>query len=266
MSDTQYITSANNQTIKRVKRLLTSSRFRREQAEVVAEGIHLTKSYLVSGGTPKTYLYAESAIVNPEVSSLIEKLQMNGVVGAAVKDSVFEAVFDIHAGVGIAIVFELPINPQRRDEVGDELLLEDVQDPGNIGTILRTAAAVGVQCVYLSANSSSVWSPKALRGGMGAQFSLNIYEGVDLVEHARHAQVPLFVTSLEKSESIYEIDMTHPIGWVFGNEGQGVSTELMELASKRVTIPQAVTAVESLNVSAAVAVCLFEQQRQRLVA
>ena len=145
------------------------------------------------------------------------------------------------------------------------MLLEAVQDPGNLGTILRTTAASGVTDVFLSPECASPWSPKALRAGMGAQFGLTIYEQVNLSEYITNSNVPVYATTLsDDNVSLYDLDLKPASAWLIGNEGQGVSPELATAATKRVRIPQADTPVESLNVAAATAVCLYEQLRQRI--
>ena len=183
-----------------------------------------------------------------------------------IADALFESTTSLHATSDICIVFTpraieleniLPI-------ASDCLLLEDLQDPGNVGTILRTAAAVGVKNVLLSSKCSSAWSPKVLRAGMGAQFSLNIYEDADLSRFLQSAEIMSIATVLnDESVSLYEIDLKQPIAWLFGSEGQGMSQTLSANAQIKVRIPQEASTVESLNVPPAAAVCLYEQYRQK---
>src|SRR5690606_2680245 len=143
--------------------------------------------------------------------------------------------------------------------------LEDIQDPGNMGTILRTAAAVGIQRVLLSPGCASPWSPKALRAGMGAQFSVSIYEETDLFRALQNSTLPVLATVLEPdAASLYDTDLTKPAVWLFGNEGQGISEQLARCATQHIYIPQAATAVQCINVSAAAAICLYEQYRQNI--
>lgn len=263
MSDT-IISSASNETVKRLRKLLSSGKERRESNTYVAEGTHLVKSFLDSGGRPFYYVCAASALLNDEVAELVERLTELEARPAIVADSLFTSMTSIHAAVGIAIVGRIP--EAARVPVPLEhtaVLLEAVQDPGNLGTMLRTSAAAGVKTVILSEGCASPWSPKALRAGMGAQFGLTIYEGADLVEVVRTASIPTLVTTLSpESRSLYDLDLSNPVAWIFGNEGQGVSAALLEAAQVHVSIPQADTPVESLNVAAAAAVCLYEQFRQ----
>jgi len=142
------------------------------------------------------------------------------------------------------------------------VLLDGLQDPGNLGSILRTAAAAGIDRVFCGAGTVAAWSPKVLRAGMGAHFILEIVEDADLRALLAETRVPVFATSSHAAEPLYACDLTQPCAWLFGHEGKGVSAELLAYADKRVTIPQN-PKIESLNVAASVAICLFEQVRQQ---
>lgn len=258
------ITSASNQYVKRIRKLVTSAKARRNEGVYVAESVHVVQSYLQAGGVPELLVVAQSALENDEVTELIWQCTAENIV---VADSLFESFSDLHAGVGVLMLFR---PTQTNIEVivplsKTTLVLENVQDPGNLGTILRTASAVGVTQIVLSVGCASPWSPKVLRAGMGAQFLLDIYEDNDVLQTVKNAKVPVLVTTLsDDSTSLYELKLDEPVIWVFGNEGQGVSQELTEIATTRITIPQAENSVESLNVSASVAVCLYEQYRQMI--
>ena len=141
------------------------------------------------------------------------------------------------------------------------LWLDRVQDPGNLGTLLRTAAAVGIKQVFVSEGSVSAWSPKVLRSAQGAHFVLQVYEHLDLHALRERLRVPLVATALEQGQMLYSLDLPKACAWLAGNEGQGVDPALLARADLRVFIPQS-DAVESLNVGVATAVCLYEQLRQ----
>ena len=255
------ITSAKNPLVKQLRKLMTSAKARREAAMYIAEGAHLVESYLVSGATPLRYVCAESALDNQEIVRLATQLDDLAVEQVIITDDLFESLASIHAPTGILIIFTphaTPVQPAHTT-----VLLEDVQDPGNMGTILRTAAAAGVTNILLSPGCTSPWSPKALRAGMGAQFGLHIQEDVDVAAAVTASSMPTLVTTLStSSQNLYDLDLTQPVVWIFGSEGQGVSQQLIDQATTHVRIPQADTAVESLNVAAAASVCLYEQYRQ----
>lgn len=255
------ITSAQNPLVKQLRKLATSAKARREAGEYIAEGTHLVASYLTAGGTPVRYICAESALDNQEIATLVRRLEKLPTEGILVSDALFESFASVHATVGIAITFT-PTTPHIESSQ-TTVVLEDIQDPGNLGTILRTTAATGVSNVVLSPGCASPWSPKALRAGMGAQFSLEIQENTDLAAFVTASTIPTLATTLsDTSKSLYDLDLHQPVVWILGNEGQGVSQTLTGLASTHVRIPQADTAVESLNVAAATSVCLYEQYRQ----
>ena len=142
------------------------------------------------------------------------------------------------------------------------LLLEDLQDPGNVGSILRSAAAAGVAQVFMSRHCAFAWSPKVLRAGQGGHFYLEIFEGVDLVAWAKSYHGTTVATVVAGGEPLYSADLRPPVAIAIGNEGGGLSVELRAAASRRVTIPMPGN-FESLNAAAAAAVCLFECVRQR---
>jgi TrmH family RNA methyltransferase len=139
------------------------------------------------------------------------------------------------------------------------VLLEDIQDPGNLGALLRTAAAAGVEQAYLSTACADAWSPKCLRGGQGAHFRLAIQERADLPAVAR--RFPVHAAILGAPQSLFDLDLRGAVGFAFGNEGAGLSEALCACSSP-FSIPMS-DRVESLNVAAAAAVCLFERVRQR---
>jgi TrmH family RNA methyltransferase len=147
------------------------------------------------------------------------------------------------------------------------LALEDVQDPGNVGSMLRSAAAAGVKHIALSSTSAFAWSPKVLRAAQGAHFSLNISEGVDLVEFIKRFQGhSLALAPAGKNTiSLFETDLCKSTVILIGNEGAGLSVEVMSAATQLVTIPMP-GKIESLNAAAAGAICLFELVRQRRAA
>jgi TrmH family RNA methyltransferase len=166
----------------------------------------------------------------------------------------------VETPTGILAVIEIPrMTPDPAPDFC--LLLEDVQDPGNLGSILRTAAAAGVRTAWLSSGCCDAWSPRVLRGGMGAHFSLHIVEHADLAQVLACFPGMSVATSLHAEKSLFELDLTGPVAILLGNEGAGLSRQMELAAGTRVTIPMP-GQVESLNVAAAAAICLFERVRQ----
>lgn len=258
----KQINSAHNPLFKNLKALASSSKARREQNQTILEGIHLAYSYLRTGELPVLCVVARSAEDNFEVAAIVARCESLDVDVLVVSDQQFSAVSLVNNGIGLLLVVKQPESVKVEVLGQSSVLLDSVQDPGNVGTILRTAAAAGIEAVYCSAETAAIWSPKVLRAGMGAHFALKIYENVDLAEVIKTATVPVYATTLQAKQSIYDTDLTKAVAWIVGNEGQGVSRELLSLEVEQVIIPQN-SEVESLNVAAATAVCLFEQYRQR---
>lgn len=251
------IQSPQNPAIKHLVRLGESARFRREQQEVLLDGIHLLDACLRAGQQPLRVYVAESAGEDAEVQALLARLQ---VAATWVNDAVLARASELKTPTGLLSVWRPA--PARR-EVRRAVWLDEVQDPGNVGSILRSAAAAGVDAVHLSPGCADVWSPRVLRAAMGAHFLIDIHAQANLVELARQWTGSLLVTSLEGAVPLHEVVCAAPLAWIFGNEGEGVRPELQALASQRVRIPMP-GAMESLNVAAAAAVCLFEDVRRRV--
>jgi TrmH family RNA methyltransferase len=190
-------------------------------------------------------------------------LQGHGIEPVLVADEVFGAMSTLAQGVGIAFVIATP-RPSLPERIeGDVMFLDRIQDPGNVGTLLRSGAAAGIPTVITAPGTAWCWSPKVLRAGMGAHFHLEIHESAawDSVRDRLAGRV--LGTRLQESASLFELDLIAPTVWVFGSEGEGVSANLAPDVDQWVRIPQT-DGVESLNVATAAAVCLFEQRRQRL--
>lgn len=256
------ITSTQNDIYKNLKQLAGSAKHRKRSGQTLLEGIHLCESYLEHTGQPLLCVYSHSAPDDEEAANIIDMCDTNNTPSILLSDNHFRAISSVENGVGIAFVVAIPSTPQTSQLSNNALLLEDIQDPGNLGTMLRTAAAAGITDIYTSQGSASAWSPKTLRAGMGAHFALTIHENSNLSEIISEAEIPVLATSLAAQRSIYDVDLSQSAAWLFGNEGKGVSQVLLALNVEEVIIPQN-PKVESLNVAAATAVCLFEQSRQQ---
>lgn len=259
----KQVSSSQNSSYKNFKTLMSSAKERRVQQRAVLEGIHLADSYIQTGALPVLCVVSQSAQENREVAAIIAHCEGRDVHVLMISDHHFRDVSTVENGIGVALIIDQPqvSIPGVLDR--SAILLDGVQDPGNFGTILRTAASAGITEVYCSTETASAWSPKSLRAGMGAHFALNIYENVDLAEIIEASNVPIYATTLQAKKSIYEVDLSQSVAWIVGNEGRGVSDALLGLSVEQVIIPQNPD-VESLNVAAATAVCLFEQRRQQL--
>lgn len=254
------ITSRDNAQFKQLVKLATSSRERKAVGATLLDGPHLVSAYHASGRVAESLVVADGALDNPEIRGLFER------AGAKQRlimpDRLFGDIAQVATPTGITAVIATPDNPPLPEQLETCLLLDELQDWGNVGSILRTAVAAGIRQVFLSPGSVFAWSPKTLRAGQGAHFFLDIHEGVDLVALARRHPGAVIATEVRATKTIYETDLHGATAWAFGNEGAGLSAALAGAATQRVRIPMP-GAAESLNVAAAAAICLFEQVRQR---
>jgi len=254
------IQSRDNPLFKTLHRLATSSRERRQTGAALLDGPHLIEAFAAGGGTAEAIVAGESGMEIGEVRALFERTPARN--RAIMTDRLFEQCALVASPVGIMAWIAVPDPGPLPEHPRDCILLEEIQDAGNLGSILRTARAAGVRDIYLSRGCVFAWAPKVLRAGMGAHFGLSIYENVDLASIAGRAEGAVVATMLDGKDSLYGTDLRGPIAWIFGNEGAGISPVLADRAERRLKIPLPEGA-ESLNVGAAVAVCLFEQVRQR---
>ena len=256
------ITSRDNPFYKELKHLAGSSQALRRAGRSLLDGVHLCQTYLDLVGQPVHCVVSEGALANPEVGAIVARVEDGRAPVTALPDALFGALSQVEHGIHLLFLVDTPRPVQPAALVESAVLLDGVQDPGNAGSILRSAGAAGVKQVYCSPGTASIWSPKVLRAAMGAHFVLEIFENVDLPDLVRAARVPVLATSGYASDAIYDVDLNRHVAWLLGHEGQGVSDTLLNLATHRVVIPHA-GAVESLNVAACAAVCFFEQARQR---
>ncbi|MGR3900100.1 RNA methyltransferase [Psychrobacter sp. 1176_08] len=256
---TELITSDKNTTVKLVKALLTQARQRKKHGQTVIEGVHLIDAALRSDYPFVQILLSESAHAHPEVQQVLTRLPTYTPI-LTLSDALYGSIRNLGTGIDIMAVIKVP-TPTLSTITEDCLILNDVQDSGNVGTLLRTAAAVGISNILCTNATSQAWSPKTLRAGMGAQFALTIYEGLSVQDILDYVQTPLFATSSHTDTVIYQHDLKAPIAWIMGHEGQGVCNELMQCATP-IALPQP-NGQESLNVAIAGSLCLYETLRQR---
>lgn len=254
----KLIQSRDNPFFKTLKRLAESGRERRKTGRTLLDGVHLIEAYEAVHGPVETLVVAESASAGGEIATYVA-----GRDGVLLADVLMRDLGLVDTPSGLLAVVAMPATTAAVDREKDAILLDGVQDPGNVGTLLRTAAAAGVKQVLLSPGCASAWSPKVLRAGQGAHFVLAIHEDADLGAFMAEYAGTTAVTCLDGSTSLYEAKWNGPLAWVFGSEGQGVRSELIAAARLRIRIPMP-GAVESLNVAAAAAVCLFEAVRRKL--
>lgn len=161
------ISSSHNEIYKHLKKLLSSSKHRRQTGQTVLEGVHLCQGYLKNVGMPLMCVYTDHAKENVEALQIIEQCEHLSVEAVLISQSKFQSISILESGIGIMFVVAQPELKATGSISENALLLDGIQDPGNLGTILRTAAAAGISSVYVSEGSVGAWSPKVLRSGMG---------------------------------------------------------------------------------------------------
>jgi RNA methyltransferase, TrmH family len=255
----ERITSRQNAHFKFAHKLAESSRERHKAEKLVLVGTRLIDAYAREFNSNEILLMAtDEGIANADVQAVLSTVDLRQQYVLAA--DLFAEIAQVESPEGIVAIAALPhIALRVRDDF--RILVDGVQDPGNLGGLLRTAAAAGATSAHLTKGCADPWSPKSLRGGMGAQFVLPIRERVDLTTALTGFRGSIVATAPRAEQSIHEIDLSGPVAFLFGAEGKGLGEEGQALANQLVRIPMA-TGVESLNVAAAAAVCCFERLRQ----
>lgn len=267
------ISSKENPLFKEIRLLQATGskgqKARLARGQALLEGIHLMQTWV---GDPalKILFTSEVGLQNEEIAqavySHLESCPDTRVY--QLDSSLWDLLSDLVNAPHIAGLLDLPkscLSPSQSIATlpGDVLILDRIQDAGNVGSILRTAAAAGFTRVIALSGCAHLWSSKVLRAGMGAHQLLDLYEGWSNQQVLSAITAPLLAASADASNELYDMqqDLLHPVAWVMGSEGQGVSEDLM-MQAKGVSIPID-PRVESLNVSTAAALCLFETMRVR---
>lgn len=254
------LTSRDNPIFKRLKKLGESARARRDARMTLLDGEHLLAAYLDAGGQPHTLVRADSfdagrfenwAARCPDAKAI------------ALPDALFDELAPVFTPTGL-LSEAAWLSPSARDDTPLIIVLEDIQDPGNLGSMLRTGAAAGATLAVLSKGCHDPWSPKALRGGQGAQFVLPMERGVDVPAWCAQFQGQSLALALAEDRSVFSSELKGPLAFIVGNEGAGLSDAVRAAATATVHIPMP-GKMESLNASAALAIAVFEAVRQRRV-
>ncbi len=245
--------------MKRWTKLARDARLRRSERRALIEGVHLVSAWRERHGPPTALIASEAGLEKPEIAELARRCETELVT---LDDRLFGAIVDVETPGGIAAEIAIPQFRSELDASAFCVFLEGIQDAGNVGAILRSAAAFGAQDAVLSRGCADAWSPKCLRAGMGGQFALNVVEQADLEKEIANFGGPMLCTVPRGGVGLDEVGLGDRVGWIFGAEGRGVTAPIAARASGRVTIPMA-GVIESLNVAAAAAICLYETARRR---
>lgn len=255
------ITSRDNATFKQLRLLAESSRERRKQGKTVLDGFHLVSAWFERFGPPDALAVSESGLQQAEIRDFLARHPQ---VGPHIfENALFAKVSPVATPTGILALVSIPRAQLPKIVKRSCVLLETIQDAGNLGSILRSAAAAGIADVFLGPGCAQAWSPRVLRAAMGAHFSLRIHEHAVLGQIIGEFDGISISTRLNAPGTIFELDLTGPVAWLFGNEGGGLTGETSGLTLHAARIPMPGKA-ESLNVAAATSICLFEEVRQKL--
>lgn len=248
VSPIQHIASRDNAQLKDLRRLAQDSTAYRRQGRIWLEGDHLCRAAVERGLVPALAVFSETSW-----SREAARWEKHAPRIAVITDELFATISALESPGHMAFVMDLPASPAL---VAGEatVVLDGLQDAGNVGSILRTAGALGYRQVLALKGTAALWSPKVLRAGMGAHFGLHLVE--QLAPEALGALgVPVFATSSHRGGFVHEAELPWPCAWLFGHEGQGVGEAAAAHASGWVRIIQP-GGEESLNVAAAAAICL----------
>ncbi len=252
-----HIRSRDNPALVAVRRALREpASYRRKGAPSWLEGDHLLRACLARGHPLMQVLLTESAWGQPSLRDLAHQAARVLIL----PDVLFKELSSLESPASIGALIERPQAPSLRTNV-PTVILDRLQDAGNAGSILRSAAAFGVTQVLALSGTAALWSPKVLRAAMGAHFALQLHEAMT-VQDLSPLTLPWLATSSHATALLHEAKLPQPCAWVFGHEGQGVSAELVERCTLTLRIAQP-GGEESLNVAAAAAICLHEGLRQR---
>jgi RNA methyltransferase, TrmH family len=249
------VSSRDNPLVKRLLRLTQQAGSTRRMGQVWLEGEHLCGAALAHGVPVPQAVLAEPAWAQPRMRALAERAERIAVLPSAL----FGTVSSLPSPGGIGFVIDLP-PPPAIDAEASSVVLDRLQDAGNVGSILRSAAAFGITQVLALSGTAALWSPKVLRAGMGAHFRLRLVEGL-AIEALDALRLPLVATSSHAAPTLTEVELPPRCAWVLGHEGQGVDAVLLARCTHTLRIPQP-GGEESLNVAAAAAVCFYEAARR----
>lgn len=260
----QTITSKDNELIKHIRKL-KDKKYRDESNEYVVEGVKLVEEAVKENAKIKQIIVCEDTTRTYEIPTHI-MLEIAKYECISVSNKIFNIITQVTNPQGIMAIIEKNAQNAKIDYTQDIIVvLDDVQDPGNLGTILRTVDSIGLNQIIVSKGTADAFNSKVVRSTMGAIFRIKIIEVENLaqaIKEMRKHHFKLMVTSLQTKNSIYDIDFYKKI-IVIGNEANGVSKEIQDMADEKAKIPM-LGRTESLNASVAAGVVMYEYVRQKL--
>lgn len=247
-AEPDHITSRDNTLLKELRKLSHEPGAYRKTGRIWLEGDHLCRAARQRGVRPSIAVFTES--IWPSMRAEWGDAAARTVI---VADALMAGISGLESPAPMGFVLDLPPRPAIESHAAS-VVLDRLQDAGNVGSILRSAAAFGFAQVIALKGTAALWSPKVLRAGMGAHFGLRLIEGADIAA-LEALSVPCVATSSHRGDWLHRAKLPHPCAWLMGHEGQGVSAELEAKAIRHIRIAQP-GGEESLNVAAAAAICL----------
>jgi TrmH family RNA methyltransferase len=257
------VASRDNAAYKAMARLASNGSERKRAGLSILDGAHLLAAFLDAGLRPEEVMVNRAGLEDAEIARLVERSSPARVTLLA--DALFKSVSTVDSPTGVIACVKTPLGQEVAPDAPLVLALEDIQDPGNVGALLRSAAAAGAENVLLSVRCAFAWSPKVLRAAMGAHFALNIVEGADLRAFLAAYRGTSIALAGRGPASVYDLDLAGATAFVVGNEGSGLTDEVARASTVTARIPMP-GRVESLNAATAGSICLFEAVRQRAAA
>ena len=258
------ITSAQNPKVKLVRGLLASKKNREKNGQYVLEGVRLAEEVLSAGFRPEFAMFSHQ--LSERGTEIIESLRTNGVDIEEIDSDLLNRISDTQSSQGILLV--LPLPDQGLDRKYDfVLVLDQIRDPGNFGTLLRTAAALGFHSIILTPESIDPYSPKVIRAAMGAQLKINvrIMDALKIRDFCNSDQSPglrIFLSDASSGRKCWDAEFKQPVCLVIGGEAEGATPEMREIADEIIRIPME-SGTESVNAAVAGSILMYEIYRQR---
>lgn len=260
----QLITSKDNEIVKNIKKL-KEKKYRDEKKEYIIEGIKLIEEAITENAKIKMIIVCEECLKNEAIEQklLYQIAKYNCIY---VNEKVFTSITDVKNPQGMLAVIEME-NGEEVINYNDDVIfvLDGIQDPGNLGTILRTIDSAGLSQVIVSKDTVDAYNPKVVRSTMGAIFRVKVIESQDIIrtmKNIKKHKYEILVTSLEATDNIYDIDYTKKM-IVIGNEANGVSQAVLDIADEKIKIPM-LGKTESLNAAVATSIIAYEYVRRKI--
>ena len=249
--------SKHNTSYKYFKKIATKKSFRKDKNKTILVGPHIINSFLDVKKDIECFIRDEKT-ESLEIDEIIKSNPNIEIYD--LKHGLFLELSDLNSSNGLIALIKIPLEAGFEIKKGLNLFVDGIQDPGNLGSVLRTAEASGIKSVFLSKSSAELWSPKTLRGSQGAQVNLKCYENQDLLRLCDLVSLPIYSLSI-CGNSLYDDDIPKDLILILGSEGGGISDEIISKSTKSISIPMQ-GSIESLNVGVAAGIFIYEYFRR----